>query len=103
MSSSIAGLVGRWNAPISRFSSTLMRENIRRPSGDWLIPSFTMSCGRRPTMSLPSNLILPRFGRLIPWIVRRVVDLPAPLAPIRVTISPSCTVSEMPLMASMVP
>ena len=39
----------------------------------------------------------------MPWIERSVVDLPAPLAPISVTISPSCTVSEMPLIASIVP
>ncbi len=80
-----------------------MRANRRRPSGDWLIPRRTISCGGWPTMSVPLNLMLPRFGRLMPWIERRVVDLPAPLAPIRVTISPSCTSSEMPLIASMVP
>ena len=54
-------------------------------------------------MSSPLNMILPRLGRLIPWIERSVVDLPAPLAPISVTISPSFTVSEIPLMASIVP
>jgi hypothetical protein len=62
-----------------------------------------MSCGRRPTMSCPLNTIRPRFGRLMPWIERRVVDLPAPFAPISVTTSPSFTVSEMPLTASIVP
>ena len=103
MSCSIPALSERWNAPISRFSRTLIRENSRRPSGDWLIPSFTMSCGRRPTMSSPLNRILPRLGLLMPWIERSVVDLPAPFAPISVTISPSFTVSEMPLMASIVP
>ena len=38
-----------------------------------------------------------------PETVWRVVDLPAPLAPIRVTISPGFTSKEMPLMAWMAP
>ena len=38
-----------------------------------------------------------------PEIDLSVVDLPAPLDPIRVTISPSSTVTEMPLSASMFP
>ena len=80
-----------------------MRGNRRRPSGDWLIPIRTISCGGWPTMSLPLKRMRPRLGRLMPWIERSVVDLPAPLAPIRVTISPSCTLSEMPLIASIVP
>ena len=90
----IPALSRRWNAPISRFSSTVMRANSRRPSGDWQIPSRTISCGGWPTMSLPLNRIVPRLGRLMPWIERSVVDLPAPFAPIRVTISPSFTVER---------
>ena len=62
-----------------------------------------MSCGRRPTRSSPLNRIVPRLGLLMPWIERRVVDLPAPFAPISVTISPSLTVIEMPLIASILP
>ena len=38
-----------------------------------------------------------------PEIERSVVDLPAPLEPISVTISPSSTFSEMPLIAAMLP
>jgi len=40
-------------------------------------------------MSRPPNEIVPRRGWLSPLIERSVVDLPAPLAPISVTISPS--------------
>ena len=46
---------------------------------------------------------MPVFGGLRPEIERSVVDLPAPLEPISVTISPSLTVSEMPLSASIEP
>jgi hypothetical protein len=38
-----------------------------------------------------------------PEIERSVVDLPAPLEPISVTTSPSSTVSETPLSASIAP
>ena len=38
-----------------------------------------------------------------PEMVFRVVDLPAPLAPMRVTVSPWCTSKETPLMAWMLP
>jgi hypothetical protein len=46
---------------------------------------------------------LPVLGELRPEIERSVVDLPAPLEPIRVTISPSLTSIEMPLRASIDP
>ena len=36
----------RWNAPISRFSSTRHAREERRPSGDCAMPSFTISCAR---------------------------------------------------------
>jgi len=39
----------------------------------------------------------------MPEMVFRVVVLPAPLAPIRETISPSSTASETPLRASIWP
>ncbi len=54
-------------------------------------------------MSWPAKVIFPARGAMIPLIVRSVVVLPAPFEPIRVTISPSCTSSEMPLSASMRP
>ena len=67
------------------------------------MPILTISCGVALRISRPSKRTLPTFGWLIPWIVRSVVDLPAPLAPISVTISPWLTVSETPLIASIRP
>ena len=75
-------------APICRFSNTVMRGKMRRPSGDWAIDSRAIWCVGRPVMSLPSKVIRPRRARGAPKIVIIVVDLPAPLAPISVTISP---------------
>ena len=67
------------------------------------MPISTMSCGPRRVMSLPRNTIRPRLGVLRPLIERSVVDLPAPFAPISVTISPSFTFSETPFNASIEP
>ena len=50
-------------------------------------------------MSSPWKPIVPWRGWLSPLIERSVVDLPAPFAPISVTISPSRTSSEMPFSA----
>ena len=80
-----------------------MRGKTRRPSGDCAMPSFTISCAGRSVMSSPPNRMLPSRGWLRPLIERSVVDLPAPFAPISVTISPSRTSSEMPLSAWIVP
>ncbi len=93
----------RWNAPISRFSVTDMRGNRRRPSGLCAIPLFTIECGVAPVISCPWKRIAPWRGRLSPLIARSVVDFPAPLAPISVTISPSPTFSETPLSAWIAP
>ena len=54
-------------------------------------------------MSLPRKTIEPSRGWFRPLIERSVVDLPAPFAPIRVTISPSRTSIEIPFSASIVP
>ena len=54
-------------------------------------------------MSWPRKVIDPSRGWLSPLIERSVVDLPAPFAPISVTISPSRTSIEMPFSASIVP
>ena len=93
----------RVNAPISRFSSTVMRGKIRRPSGDCAIPISATVWPGRPWISAPLKTIRPVRGGTIPEIERSVVDLPAPLAPMSVTISPSLTSSEMPLSASIEP
>ena len=80
-----------------------MRGKRRRPSGDCAMPIFTISCAGVDVMSLPWKVIVPRRGRLRPLIDRSVVDLPAPFAPISVTISPAPTLIEMPLSASIAP
>ena len=80
-----------------------MRGKMRRPSGDWAIDSREIICVGRLVMSVPSNVILPRRARGAPKMVIIVVDLPAPLAPIRVTISPLLTSMSTPLSAWILP
>ena len=74
-----------------------------RPSGAWTIPASTRSWAFIEVMSRPSNHTDPRESGRMPEMARIVVVLPAPLAPISVTSSPSSTVSEMPRTASMRP
>ena len=62
-----------------------------------------MSCGGRRVMFLPWKVIEPSRGVLRPLIERSVVDLPAPFAPMRVTISPSRTSRVIPFRAWIVP
>ena len=62
-----------------------------------------MSWAATVVRSLPWKVIDPAAGRSSPEIVRRVVVLPAPLVPIRVTTSPSSTVKLMPLTALILP
>ena len=80
-----------------------MRWNMRRPSGACEMPRWTISWGGVSPTSSPSKLIDPSRGGVRPEIERKVVDLPAPFEPMRVTISPSLTSIEMPLRASMFP
>ena len=51
----------------------------------------------------PSKEMEPLRGLTRPAMAFSVVDLPAPLAPIRVTISPAGTSKEIPFTASMPP
>ena len=95
MSSLIPARSLRWKAPISRFSTTVMRGKSLRPSGDCAIPSLTTLCAGSFVMSRPWNEIRPRRGWFSPLIDRSVVDLPAPFAPMSVTISPSRTSMEI--------
>ena len=88
---------------MSRFSRTVIRGKQRRPSGDCEMPSLTMSAGGVRVMFSPLKTMSPVRGGVRPEMERSVVDLPAPLEPIRVTHSPSSTVSEMPFSASMLP
>ena len=86
-----SGTARRWSAPICRFSSTVMRGKMRRPSGDCAMRSRAISWVGICVMSRPSKMIVPSRARGLPQIVIISVDLPAPLAPISVTISPSLT------------
>jgi hypothetical protein len=54
-------------------------------------------------MSRPLKTTRPDDSGRRPEIVLSVVDLPAPLAPISVTISPSSTSKETPLRAAILP
>jgi hypothetical protein len=62
-----------------------------------------MRSAGRPTIELPRNVMSPALGSTRPEMARRVVDLPAPLAPIRVTTVPSGTDSEIPCSAAIPP
>ena len=90
-------------APIMRFSRTVMRGKMRRPSGDWAMRRRAISWVGRRVMSRPWKRIEPSRARGSPQMVIIRVDLPAPLAPIRVTISPSCTSRSTPLSAMIGP
>jgi len=54
-------------------------------------------------MGVPSKRISPLRGRSKPEMVRRVVVLPAPFAPIKVTIWPASTSSEISFRVRMLP
>ena len=82
-----------------RFSFTVRVEKILRPSGACETPMKTISCAGIAFSDLPLMRISPSRGRSSPLTVRRVVLLPAPLAPISATISPGATESEMPFSA----
>ena len=78
----------RVKAPISRFSSTLMRGNRRRASGTGAIPRRTRSEVETLLMTWPSKTTVPARGLTMPSTVFIVVDLPQALPPSRQTISP---------------
>jgi hypothetical protein len=69
---------------------------MRRSSGTQPIPARAISWVGRPVISVPSKRIAPPRGGVRPRIERRVVVLPAPLAPSRLTTSPAPTFSEGP-------
>ena len=79
------------------------RGKMCRPSGEWASPRATILCAGTPWSGLPSKLTRPPIGLSRPETVRRVVVLPAPLVPMRVTTWPASTVKEMPLTASILP
>ena len=77
-----------------------MPGKIALPSGAWEMPSCTRRWAGMAARSSPSKRIDPALSGRTPEMVFNVVVLPAPLAPISVTISPSSTVRETPLIAS---
>ncbi len=102
-SASMAARSRRRYAPISRFSSTVMSANSRLPSGTCTSPRATISCGCSAWIGSPNSVTSPPRAASSPEIVLSVVDLPAPLAPISVTISPARTSQSMPLSTSSAP
>ena len=96
---SVSALSLRRYAPIFRFSSTVRSANTRRPSGDMAMPLATIWSMGLPSSSCPFHKMEPLCAFTRPEMVRIRVDLPAPLAPIRVTILPSGTFSDTPRKA----
>jgi hypothetical protein len=64
---------------------------------------FGQGLGRRPVNRLAVIPDLPLVDGDTQQVVIRVVDLPAPLAPMMATISPGYTLREIPLRALMEP
>src|ERR1700751_3700389 len=82
------------NAPISRFSCTVISGKTCRPSGTWAMPSSGMRYGGSVLRSVPAKVTLPVDSFTRPEIARSVVLLPAPLAPSRPTASPALMLME---------
>ena len=74
-----------------------------RPSGVRHSPRLTRWSARSLVMSSPLKMIVPGEMPRTPEIARMVEVLPAPLAPIRATTSPSATSRVMPCSASILP
>ncbi len=86
--------------PISRFSTTWRLPKSARSWATCTRPERTRRCAGRPCTSSPSKRIRPPRGADQPAIARSVVVLPAPLAPMRETISPRSTCSVRPCRIS---
>ena len=86
-------------APRRRFSCTVSAGNTSRPSGERLMPCSTIRKAGTLVMFFPLKVMAPVWDFTRPVIAESVVDLPAPLEPISVTISPSLTSIWMPLRA----
>ena len=77
---------------------------MRRPSGTCEMPSATSGPARcAGDVAAVEADPRRRAGREQPATARSSVDLPAPFAPISVTISPGCTSSETPCSAWIAP
>ena len=89
----------RVNAPIRRLSLTLISGKTRRPSGTMTMPILTMASGAAPSIRFPAKCTVPLRSRRRPVMARRIELLPAPLAPISATVSPSPTSIDTPFNA----
>ena len=87
----------------SRFSFTVMVGKSWRASGTWAMPRATTCEDARPSTRSPANSMRPARSGKSPEMARRVVVFPAPLLPIRATVSPSRTSSEASCTAVMSP
>src|SRR5690606_1144787 len=86
----------RRKAPISKFSSTVMRGKLTRPWSTRAMPRRRSSFGLRFWISCPSKRMVPDQTGTRPKMALRVVDLPAPLAPMMVATSPRHTAKDTP-------
>ena len=103
MSSRIDFWSRRVKAPISRFSRTVMRGEDAPALGRLRDADLgDLVAGEALDVAALED-DAPVRGGTMPEIERSVVDFPAPLEPISVTISPSRTSIEMPLSASIEP
>ncbi len=86
-------------APIATFSSTVMSGTSLTCWNVLETPSLTISCGGALSTFLPSTEIVPLVEVRTPVIRLKVVLLPAPLGPIKATISRAWTSNETSLTA----
>ena len=86
--------------PISRFSATLMVPNTLRSCGTKDRPCRLIAGAPRPAISCSLKRTLPPLGRSRPATSFSSVDLPAPLGPMRATISPASTLRSAPFTIS---
>ena len=76
---------------------------MRRPSGTWTMPLATMPCAGSSFSDSPSRRTSPSVIARMPEMALSVVLLPAPLAPIRVTIWSLPRLSDTPRRAWILP
>src|SRR5690606_18325343 len=86
-----------------RFFSTDICGNSLRPSGHCTMPASTIFEGLRPTRLSPLKRISPSATRFKPLMARKMVLLPAPLAPSSTTSSPWPTSRLTPSRARKLP
>ena len=86
-----------------RFSDTVSRGNTPRPSGTSAMPLRMTSCGAMRLIFSPQKWTSPPTASMTREMAFSVLVLPAPLAPIRATVSPSPTWKVMLRTAWMPP